>query len=406
MHTNKTSRPLLQASTKCASSPVVTYAKPLNINNKDAKPILIAETQSLLKENKPNRTSSSYTGTEILLPKEDEETAKALVTLLFHIQMRFLRPALLTFFQKNNSNLIGLNETDSLDSFCLLRHLQADETFEKLRRIIDKSKLLSNAKHIDNGLRIIRALNSRNAVAHHDLAKIFRIWPLIFASWTDLIEVTLGNVQTAKDIKSIFFQLSCMSFHGSVNAARVKTVSAMLESTLQSHAIYTALKLNEIQIECSLAMRRQKMASFLLPVADDHCHHDQQQLVTSFIDYENYLYLFSGQIQDPNYCFLFDIKKNDLINTLKYSVHARHRVQHCNSRFVLRDWKQMGDNWIKIGNTIQSIREGELTMLRFLDSPEVRAYELEVEYCKSRIASMEMILKQIEQKYLSGTGLY
>ena len=90
MHTNKTSQPLLQASRKCASSPVVTYAKPLNINNKDAKPILIAETQSLLKENKPNRTSSSYTGTEILLPKEDEETAKALVTLLFHIQMRFL----------------------------------------------------------------------------------------------------------------------------------------------------------------------------------------------------------------------------------------------------------------------------------------------------------------------------
>ena len=74
--------------------------------------------------------------------------------------------------------------------------------------------------------------------------------------------------------------------------------------------------------------------------------------------------------------------------------------------FQLRDWKQMGDNWIKIGNTIQSIREGELTMLRFLDSPEVRAYELEVKYCKSRIALMEMILKQIEQKYLSGTGLY
>jgi len=61
----------------------------------------------------------------------------------------------------------------------------------------------------------------------------------------------------------------------------------------------------------------------------------------------------------------------------------------------------MGDDWIKIGYSIQSIRERELGMLKFLESPEVGAFELEVQYCNARIASMEMILEQIEQKYYS-----
>ena len=143
-------------------------------------------------------------------------------------------------------------------------------------------------------------------------------------------------------------------------------------------------------------MRRQQIVS----TSADAIGH-QQQLVTSFIDYENYINIFSEQIQDPNYCFLYNIKKTRLMNTLKYSLHARNCAQHCNSSFLLRDWKQMGDNWIKIGNSIQSIREGELAMLRFLDSSQVKAFEWEVEYGKSRITSMEMILKRIEQKYFS-----
>jgi hypothetical protein len=128
---------------------------------------------------------------------------------------------------------------------------------------------------------------------------------------------------------------------------------------------------------------------------------DQQQIVTSFIDYEKYLQLFSEQIKDPNYCFLYAIKNNDLGKTLTNTFHARNRVQHCNSSFLQRDWKQMGDDWIKIGYSIQSIRERELEMLKFLESPEVGAFLLEVQYCNARIASMEMILEQIEQKYYS-----
>jgi len=73
-----------------------------------------------------------------------------------------------------------------------------------------------------------------------------------------------------------------------VNAASVKTVSAKLEATLQSYAVYTALKLNEIQIECALAMRRQQIISM-----SDAAGEDQQQLVTSFIDNEKYLQPFS-----------------------------------------------------------------------------------------------------------------
>ena len=206
--------------------------------------------------------------------------------MLDSLEVGFLQPALMAFFQQNYASLIYPEETDRIDSFGFLRQLRTDEAFEKLRRTVNKSKLLSSAKEMDNGLRIVNALNSRNAVAHHDLAKIFRIWPQMLASWTDLIEITLGNVQAAKKMQNIFYQLKSTSFNGTVNAASVKTVSAMLEATLQSYAIYTAIKLNEIQIECALIMRRQQIVSSSAD-ASEHQH----QLVTSFIDYENYLNL-------------------------------------------------------------------------------------------------------------------
>ena len=143
--------------------------------------------------------------------------------MLDSLEVGFLQPALMAFFQQNYASLIYPEETDRIDSFGFLRQLRTDEAFEKLRRTVNKSKLLSSAKEMDNGLRIVNALNSRNAVAHHDLAKIFRIWPQMLASWTDLIEITLENVQAAKKMQNIFYQLKSTSFNGPVNTASVKT---------------------------------------------------------------------------------------------------------------------------------------------------------------------------------------
>ena len=212
----KTSLSQLPATTKSSASPVLASWPQFKINSEEKEEISIAgnhsQIQTSFNENNLHRITSSYKGTEILLPNEDEETAIALASLLFHAQMRFLQPALMAFFQQNFASLIYPEETDRIDSFGFLRQLRTDEAFEKLRRTVNKSKLLSSAKEMDNGLRIVNALNSRNAVAHHDLAKIFRIWPQMLASWTDLIEITLENVQAAKKMQNIFLSTQIYFF--------------------------------------------------------------------------------------------------------------------------------------------------------------------------------------------------
>ena len=319
------------------------------------------------------RSNSLYTaGWNILLERKDEETAIELAKLLFHVNLRYLAPALKAFLFK--LGISGSKENENLDSGTFLKTMKHDIAFAEVRKHNDNLKLITNA------------LNSRNAVAHHDLAKIFQIWPMIFGGWMDLCRTTLVDHQSADSIQAVLYDLSFNSPCG-LSAESVRIVSNRFEMSLDaldSAIILCAIKLNDIQIECALALR-----GLIVPVEPSSPQR------TSLIDYDRYFTPFLKLVKEPNYRSFHNITDYDL-QQLHYSSNARNCVQHGNRHQLINRWERIAQSWIHTGRMMQSIRQRELSIHQLSsNSIHIDTYKWEVAFCDFKVEAMQRKLGEI-----------
>ena len=331
--------------------------------------------------NKPSYDVYNNSGWDILLENEDEETAIELAKLLFQINLRYLAPALKRYSNKPRIKSEGHKRNKSLDSCDYLQNMKYGDAFADIRQQNDNWKLITNS------------LNCRNTVAHHDLAKIFGIWPMILGSWMDLCRTTLNDHRAADNIQTVLYDLSFNSPCG-LSAESVRIVSNRLEMSLEAHQsnnsaiILCAMKLNEIQIECALALR-----GLVVPVEPSWPQR------TSLIDYDPYFIHFLERAKDPNYRAFYNITDDDL-QELEYSSHARKCVQHANKSQLINHWERIAQSWIYTGRMIQSIRERELMSYQYQqqfcsDSKEIDACEWELAFCNIKVEEMELKFDEI-----------
>jgi len=338
--------------------------------------------------NKPSYDVYNNSGWDILLDNEDEDTAIELAKLMFQINLRYLAPALQRYSNKLRIKSEGYKRNKSLESCDYLQDMKYGDAFTDIRQQNDNLKLITNSLHC------------RNAVAHHDLAKIFGIWPMILGSWMDLCRTTLVDHRAADNIQSVLHDLS---FNATcrLSAESVRIVSNRLEMSLDAHqsnnstTILCAMKLNEIQIECALALR-----GLVVPGEPSWPQR------TSLIDYDPYFIPFLERAKDPNYRAFHNITDDDL-KELEYSSHARKCVQHANRSELINHWERIAQSWIYTGRMIQSIRERELMSYQYQqqfcysDSMEIDACEWELAFCNLKVKEMEFKFNEIANASLN-----